>query len=95
MTMVNYGVEDIIDVYLLPVDILAALGDLDEDKAGRLQAYCQDKFLGPLELLETRRQPRDDSSVVEIPPPPQPLKQRCTGKHKLQVAKHQLNNEEE
>ncbi|KAF8258889.1 hypothetical protein EI94DRAFT_1707576 [Lactarius quietus] len=84
--LVHFRVEDIIDIYSLPVYILAALGGLDKDEAKRLHAYCRDKFLGPMLLLETRRRPKEDSSVMEIPPPSHALKQRPTGKHK--VSKH-------
>ncbi|KAF8260103.1 hypothetical protein EI94DRAFT_1706548 [Lactarius quietus] len=68
------------------INILVALSGLDEDEASHLHMYCRDKFLGPLLLLETRQPPRDDNSVIEIPPPHLALKQQCTGKCK--VSKH-------
>ncbi|KAF8256467.1 hypothetical protein EI94DRAFT_1822868 [Lactarius quietus] len=81
--LVNSEVDNVVDIYSLPVDILVALSGLDKDEASRLHAYCQDKFLGPLLLLETRQLPRDDISVIEIPPPHLVLKQQRTSKCKV------------
>jgi hypothetical protein len=73
--LVNYGLEDAVDIYSQPAEILAELGGLGEEEACRLHAYCRDAILDPLGLTETRRCPREDSSIVEIPPPPWAVKQ--------------------
>lgn len=72
---VNYGLEDIVDMYSQPMEVLAELGGLGEEEACRLHGYCRDAILDPLGLTETRRcLKREDSSIVEIPPPPQVVK---------------------
>lgn len=72
---VNYGLEDVIDAYSQPMEVLAELGGLGEEEASQLHAYCRDAILDPLGLTETRQCPREDSSIVEISQPPQAIKQ--------------------
>jgi len=63
--LVNLGVSDTWDIYSLPVEILATFGSLGHDGARRLQAYCKDKILDPLELTKVEDRPdthEDDDS---------------------------------
>lgn len=72
---VNYGLEDVIDVYSQLMEVLAELGGLGEEEASQLHVYCRDAILDPLGLTETWQCPREDSSIVEISQPPQAIKQ--------------------
>lgn len=37
---VNYGLEDVIDAYSQPMEVLAELGGLGEEEASQLHVYC-------------------------------------------------------
>jgi hypothetical protein len=43
--------KDITNVYSLPVELLATIGDIGPAAACRLHGYCRDKLLEPLRLL--------------------------------------------
>jgi hypothetical protein len=43
--------SDIVDVYSLPVELLAMIGDTGRTAAKRLHEYCKDELLDPLRFL--------------------------------------------
>ena len=65
----DHGVEDVVDVYSLPVELLSTLGGMGKFRACRLRQYTRDKFLIPLCLLENPEceiQDSGDDSVQEV-----------------------------
>jgi hypothetical protein len=48
----DHGVEDVVDIYSLPVELLSTLGGMGKDRAHCLRRFTRDKFLLPLCLLE-------------------------------------------
>ncbi|KAH9011761.1 hypothetical protein EDB84DRAFT_1569548 [Lactarius hengduanensis] len=50
--LVELGIEDTVDLYSLPIELLATFGWLRQDSARRLLEFCRDRFLFPLGFLE-------------------------------------------
>jgi hypothetical protein len=48
-----FGVKDAIDVYTMPLGLLASLGDMGKNHATQLHQYVRDHALHPLGLLHT------------------------------------------
>ncbi|KAI9428500.1 hypothetical protein H4582DRAFT_2091912 [Lactarius indigo] len=46
------GIVDVVDLYSLPVELLATFGWLRQSSARRLQEFCHDRFLFPLGFVE-------------------------------------------
>ena len=63
--LADHGINDALDVHLLPVEYLATFGCLGRDGATCLHQYARKKMLAPLGLLEAKRSDTS-SSVVEI-----------------------------
>jgi hypothetical protein len=63
--LANHGINDVLDVHILPVEYLATFRCLERDGAMCLDKYVRRKMLAPLGLLEARRS-NIGSSVVEI-----------------------------
>ncbi|KAI0252453.1 hypothetical protein BJV78DRAFT_1153602 [Lactifluus subvellereus] len=61
----DHNIKDMIELYSLPVELLATFGDLGMDGASRLHRYVEEKMLTPLDLLKTKGS-NVGSSVVEI-----------------------------
>ncbi|KAI9429954.1 hypothetical protein H4582DRAFT_2218058 [Lactarius indigo] len=59
---VDLGIMDSVDLYSLPVELLATFGGLGHDLAHRLNRFCENLFI-PLGLVETRSNdsPTNDS----------------------------------
>ncbi|KAI9431984.1 hypothetical protein H4582DRAFT_2084258 [Lactarius indigo] len=50
--LAEMGIEDVVDLYSLPVELLATFGWLRQSSARRLQDFCRNKFLLPLGFVE-------------------------------------------
>ncbi|KAH9038163.1 hypothetical protein EDB84DRAFT_1560452 [Lactarius hengduanensis] len=50
--LVELGIEDAVDLYSLPIELLATFGWLRQDSARHLLEFCWDRFLFPLGFLE-------------------------------------------
>ncbi|KAI9436696.1 hypothetical protein H4582DRAFT_2058613 [Lactarius indigo] len=46
------GIQDVVDLYSLPVELLATFGWLRQSSARRLQDFCRDRILYPLGFVE-------------------------------------------
>ncbi|KAH9067969.1 hypothetical protein EDB83DRAFT_2519056 [Lactarius deliciosus] len=57
---VDLGIMDSVDVYSLPVELLASFGGLGHDLTHRLHQFCESLFI-PLGLVETS----DDDSLSQ------------------------------
>jgi hypothetical protein len=56
--------DDVVDVSALPVEFLAAIGNIGLDAARRLHTYCRDKLLDPLRFLRSNRTDTDDGTTA-------------------------------
>ena len=59
--LVDLGIEDAVDLFELPVEILASFGWLRQSSASRLQRFCRDKLLIPLGFVKEDSSSDDDS----------------------------------
>lgn len=64
--LVDLGIEDAVDLFELPVEILASFGWLRQSSASRLQRFCRDKLLIPLGFVKEDSSSDDTASVVTI-----------------------------
>ena len=64
----DFGMTDAVDVYSMPVELLASFSDLGSNGARHLHEYCRDKLLAPLGFMETRCE-SEEASVEEVPQP--------------------------
>lgn len=62
----DHGVEDVVDVYSLPVELLSTLGSMGKVRAHRLRRYARDKFLIPLCLLENPELEIESSGDISV-----------------------------
>ncbi|KAH9986367.1 hypothetical protein BJV77DRAFT_965207 [Russula vinacea] len=62
----DHGVEDVVDVYSLPVELLSTLGSMGKVRAHRLHRYARDKFLIPLCLLENPELEIESSGDISV-----------------------------
>ena len=72
----DMDLEDAVDVYSMPFELLGKMGGLGMDRARRIHEYCKDKLLLGLGVMETKRAVSEEASVEEIPPPPQAIVKR-------------------
>ena len=49
----DFAIRDVVDIYSLPVELLASFGGLGRDGAQRLQQFVLERLLGPLGLMDT------------------------------------------
>jgi len=63
----DHGIEDAVQLFSLPEELLAMFGSLGREGASRLHQFARDDFLHPLGLLETRGEviTVNNSSVCE------------------------------
>ena len=62
----DFAIRDVVDIYSLPVELLASFGGLGRDGAQRLQQFVLERLLGPLGLMDTHLLNGDDNSVQEV-----------------------------
>ena len=60
--LVDLGIKNAVELFELPVEILASFGWLHQSSASRLQRFCRDKLLVPLGFVE-----EDSSSDYNSP----------------------------
>ena len=49
----DFAIRDVVDLYSLPVELLASFGGLGRDGAQCLQQFVLERLLGPLGLMDT------------------------------------------
>ena len=69
----DMDLEDAVDVYSMPFELLGEMGGLGVDRARRIHEYCKNKLLLGLGVMETKGAVSKEASVEEIPPPPQAI----------------------
>ena len=89
----DHGIEDVVDVYSLPRELLAPLGCLGMGGASELHQYAREKMLLPLGLLKTRSDV--DSSIVEIAKEDVAIKEEVISVEKIPVGEDVSVKEEE
>ncbi|KAF8273752.1 hypothetical protein EI94DRAFT_1696664 [Lactarius quietus] len=65
----DLGVKDVLDVFTMPIELLASFGGLGRDRAHQLHKYVRYKILVPLGLLEEGAPPvktGGEASVIEV-----------------------------
>ena len=60
--LVDLGIKNAVQLFELPVEILASFGWLRQSSASRLQMFCRDKLLVPLGFEEEDSSSDDDNS---------------------------------
>ena len=60
--LVDLGIKNAVQLYELPVELLASFGWLRQSSASRLQTFCRDKLLVPLGFEEEDSSSNDDNS---------------------------------
>lgn len=63
----DMGLNDIVDVYSLPVELLANIGDTGRTAARRIHAYCDEKLLDPLRFMMSDSSEVSSASDGEVP----------------------------
>jgi hypothetical protein len=63
----DMDLNNIVDVYSLPVELLATIGDTGRTAAQRLHVYCKDKLLDPLRFLWSDSSNGSSASDSEVP----------------------------
>jgi hypothetical protein len=63
----DMDLDNIVDVYSLPVELLATIGDTGRTAAQRLHVYCKDKLLDPLRFLWLDSSDGSSASDSEVP----------------------------
>lgn len=69
--LVDLGIEDVVNIYSLPVELLATFGSMGVDGAERLRHYAHQKLLKPLGLFDEvapiKNGPETKVTVEEYP----------------------------
>lgn len=93
----DHGLEDVVDIYSLPRELLATLGHLGMGGANELHQYAREKILLPLGLLRTSLKTRSDvdSSIVEIAKEDVAIKEEVISVEKIPVGEDVAIKEEE
>jgi hypothetical protein len=63
----DMDLDNIVDVYSLPVELLATIGDTGRTAAQHLHVYCKDKLLDPLRFLWLDSSDGSSASDSEVP----------------------------
>jgi hypothetical protein len=63
----DMDLSDIVDVYSLPVELLATIGDTGRTAAKRLHEYCKDELLDPLRFLLSDSSDGSTANNSEVP----------------------------
>ncbi|KAI9457262.1 hypothetical protein BJY52DRAFT_1187477 [Lactarius psammicola] len=61
----DFGMTDAVDIYSMPVELLALFSDLSSNGVWHLYKYCCDKLLAPLGFMEMRCE-SEEASVEEV-----------------------------
>jgi hypothetical protein len=63
----DMGLNDIVNVYSLPVELLANIGDTGRTAARRIHTYCNEKLLDPLRFMMSDSSEVSSASDGEVP----------------------------
>jgi len=61
----NHGIEDIVNIYSLPEELLTHFGSLGQEGACHVHRYVRDRVLNPLGLLQTRDEAHEVITVED------------------------------